>query len=59
MKKKIKQNWKITKQKHIKQNKAKHKTKPTQNYIAKHISNAKTKIRKGEREKETKSDEIT
>ena len=40
---------KIIKQKHIKQNKAMHKTRLTQNKEAKHTSNAKT-IR-GEREK--------
>ena len=33
-------------------NKAKHKTKLTRNMKAKHTSNAKTKTRKGERERE-------
>ena len=42
---------KIIKQKHVKQNKAMHKTRLTQNNKAKHTSNAKTKKRMGEREK--------
>ena len=42
---------KITKQKHVKQDKTMHKTRLTQNMKAKHISNAKTKTRKGKREK--------
>ena len=49
MKNKIKQNWKINKQKHVKQNKAMHKTRLTQNKKAKHTSNAKEK-HEGERE---------
>ena len=53
MKNKIKQNWKINKQKML--NKAMHKTKLTQNTKAKHKSNAKTKTRRGEREKVTES----
>ena len=36
-------------------NKAKRKTRLTQNMKTKHTSNAKTKTRKGEREKATKS----
>ena len=36
-------------------NKAMHKTKLTQNMKAKHKSNAKTKTRRGEREKVTES----
>ena len=36
-------------------NKAMHKTRLTQNMKAKHTSNAKTKTRKGEREKVTES----
>ena len=36
-------------------NKAMHKTRLTQNTKAKHTSNAKTKTRRGEREKVTKS----
>ena len=36
-------------------NKLKHKTKLTQNKKAKHKSNAKSKTRRGEREKVTKS----
>ena len=35
-------------------NKARHKTRLTQNKKAKHINNAYTKTRKGEREKVTK-----
>ena len=50
MKNKIKQNWKVTKQKHVKQDKSMHETRLTQNMKAKHTSNAKTKTRKGERE---------
>ena len=53
MKNKIKQNWKINKQNML--NKAMHKTKLTQNMKAKHKSNAKTKTRRGEREKVTES----
>ena len=47
MENKISQNWKENKQK---QNKAKHKTRLTQNNKAKHTSNA-NKNKKGEREK--------
>ena len=36
-------------------NNAMHKTRLTQNMTAKHISNAKTKTRRGEREKVTES----
>ena len=50
MKNKIKQNWKITKQKHVKQNKAMHKTRLTQNNKAKHTRMQKQK-QEGEREK--------
>ena len=52
MKNKAKQNWKITKQKHVKQNKALHKTRLTLNNKLKHTSNAKQK-QEGEREKVT------
>ena len=52
MKNKIKQNWKLTKQKHVKQNKALHKTRLTLNNKVKHTSNAKQK-QEGEREKVT------
>ena len=49
MKKKIKQNKKqINKNM---SNRAKHKTRPTQNKNAKHTSNAYSKTRKGERER--------
>ena len=50
MKNKIKQNWKVTKQKHVKQDKVMHKTRLTQNMKAKHTSNTKTKTRRRERE---------
>ena len=50
MKNKIKQNWKVSKQKHVKQDKAMHKTRLTQNMKVKHTSNAKTKTRMRERE---------
>ena len=53
MKNKIKQNWKQSNKNML--NKAMHKTRLTQNKKAKHPSNAKTKTRKGEREKVTKS----
>ena len=43
-----KKNWKVTKQKHVKQDKSMHKTRLTQNMKAKHISNA---IKKKEKEK--------
>ena len=52
MKNKMKQKWKLTKQKHVKQNKAMHKTIMTQNNKTKHTSNAKTKTRKEKRERE-------
>ena len=52
MKSKIKQNWKQTNKNML--NKAKHKTRLTQNKKAKHTSNAYSKTRKGEREKLTK-----
>ena len=52
MKNKIKHNLKVTKQKHVKQDKAMHKTRLNQNVKAKHISNAKPKTRRGERERE-------
>ena len=45
---------KIIKQKHIKQNKAMHKTRLTQNKEANHTSNAITKNKKGKREREKK-----
>ena len=48
MKNKIKQKLKTNKQKHV--NKAKHKTRPTQNKKAKHTSNANKK--KGGRDRE-------
>ena len=41
---------KTNKQKHVKQIKAMHKIRLTQNMKAKHTSNAKTKTRRGERE---------
>ena len=50
MKSKIKQNWKNKQTKNM-LNQTMHKTRVTQNMKAKHISNAKTKTRKGKREK--------
>ena len=43
-----KKNWKVTKQKRVKQDKSMHKTRLTQNMEAKHTSNA---IKKKEKEK--------
>ena len=48
MKNKIKHNLKVTKQKHVKQDKAMHKTRLTQNNKVRHTSNA---IKKRDREK--------